>query len=517
LTAHFSGGQWWYNKHPETGKLIIAPVHPATGIKVLPDKEWFNKDFRQINLEPAAIRSFFDQLFELRQRIPSSAGRNYEEAENSICIASFGDQNSYFVVASKSKNTFFSVVALNTESSLEVYNSNSVSNSFQVIHCERIFNCQYVRESRDCLNSDFLFDCRNCQNCFGATNQRNKQFLWFNEQLAESEWRERRASVDLGKRSVVQGYLKKFDELINNSVWPENFNEQCDSCVGEYLTKATNCQYVYYSDGGAKDELYTMWSIGHSEGNAYCADPSGSQDSYLCSAVFSCHHVLFSLWTSRCQDSEYLIDCYDCENCFGCIGLRHQKFCILNTQYSEEEYWQKLDEIKCAMLESGEYGEPIAAKFSPGWFPESGSYRYFEADQSFGEKIGAHLFNPEDEGAIGEELMQAAQTTDSLDLPDSVDELDIWAGKVLYDNGYKRRFALLKQEIDLRKQLRVAPPTFHHVKRVIEMIHSSNLALFKNSKCALCKKEIVFAVNPHYPEKKIYCRECYLKYLEENN
>jgi hypothetical protein len=46
-----------------------------------------------------------------------------------------------------------------------------------------------------------------------------------NEQLSESEYRARLKEIDLGKRSVVDGWTKKFDELLlTEAVWPENFN-----------------------------------------------------------------------------------------------------------------------------------------------------------------------------------------------------------------------------------------------------------------------------------------------------
>ena len=214
LTTQWPGGQWWYNKHAETGKPIICPVHPATGIKVLPDKEWFDRDFIELGREVDLNRSFFDHLTQLRRDVPSSAGRNYKPAENSIAVVSLGDVNSYFVVLSRSKNTLFSVSALDTESSAEVYNSSGITNSYNVVHSERVFNSQYVRESRDSMNSAFLFDCRSCENCFGATNKRNAKYVWFNEQLSETEWKKRRAEVDLGSRSQVKTWLNKFDELV---------------------------------------------------------------------------------------------------------------------------------------------------------------------------------------------------------------------------------------------------------------------------------------------------------------
>lgn len=518
LTTQWPGGQWWYNQHAETGKPIICPVHPATGIKVLPDKEWFAKDFSEVNLNVDLNRSFFDQLIELRKKVPSSAGRNYKEAENSIAVVSLGDVNSYFVVLSKSKNTLFSVSALDTESSAEVYNSSGVTNSYNIVHSERIFNGQYIRESRDCMSSAFLFDCRNCENCFGATNKRNAKYVWFNEQLSQSEWEKRRAQVDLGSRSQITTLLNTFNELVQKAVWPENFNENCENSTGEYLTKATNCESVYYADGGARDEYHTSWSLGNCERNAFASSMSNSQNNYFSCDVVECNKTRYSYMLMRCQNVEYSTECYDCEDCFGCVGLRRKKFCILNKQYSEEDYGKKLDELKCAMLDRKEYGEFLPAKMSPAYFPEGGSVRYYLADpKKLAEQLNAHTFKADAEGALGESLANASDVIDSTNLPDSIDELDAsWVGKPVYDESYKRRFSFFAPELALYKQLRVAPPVSHHVKRVLDLTHLSNTGVFEKQDCETCQKEVTTSKNPTYPDRRIFCKACYTKHIESH-
>ena len=53
-----------------------------------------------------------------------------------------------------------------------------------------------------------------------------------------------------------------------------------------------------------------------------------------------------------CQQCEQAIDsyqCYDCvgvHDCFGCVGLRKKSFCIFNEQFSKEEYFARLPELK---------------------------------------------------------------------------------------------------------------------------------------------------------------------------
>ncbi|MDO8303903.1 MAG: hypothetical protein Q7T18_11740, partial [Sedimentisphaerales bacterium] len=384
-------GQWWWNKHPETGKPLISSVHPACGVPILPDKEWHEKDFQEVNADVDLSRSFIDQMFELRKHIPTAAHGNYQEPENSIAVASFGDVNSYFMVASKGKNCFFSIVVLNGENSSEVYNSESITDSYHVIHCERMFNCQYVRESKDCLNSLFLFDCRNCEFIFGGSNLRNKKYVWFNEQLTQEEWERRRAEVNTASRAAMKPFLEKFELMILDAVWPENFNIKSENCLGEYLTNCEDSKYVYYADGGARNNYWIAWLIGRAEHNAFVADPAHSRDTYCSTALANCHNCKFGVYSARCKDIEYCLECFDCEYCFGCIGLRKKKFCILNKQYSEAEYWQKVDEIKCVMLDRGEYTEGVPSKFSLGWFPESGAAKYYESTPEFGAKIGAHL------------------------------------------------------------------------------------------------------------------------------
>ncbi len=112
--------------------------------------------------------------------------------------------------------------------------------------------------------------------------------------------------------------------------------------------------------------------------------------------------------------------------------------------------------------------------------------------------------------------MKAIEITDSSELPDCVDDLDGWEGKVLFDQVYQRRFSILPAEVNFYKKHRVAPPTVHHVKRVKDLIQSSNIGVFKEHHCVECKKEIMISVNPKYPDRKIYCHECYLKYLEQH-
>ncbi|MEI8091823.1 MAG: hypothetical protein WCG98_06500 [bacterium] len=46
-----------------------------------------------------------------------------------------------------------------------------------------------------------------------------------------------------------------------------------------------------------------------------------------------------------------------CHHCFGCVGLKNKEYCILNTQYTQQEYEQIVPEIIDYLMHIGERGE----------------------------------------------------------------------------------------------------------------------------------------------------------------
>ncbi|HLD17932.1 MAG TPA: hypothetical protein VJB99_02540 [Patescibacteria group bacterium] len=516
LTGFWLAYQWWWNKHAETGKPIFTYVHPATGLKVLPDKEWFEKDFSSTNRHYDANRSFFQQLREIQLQIPLQASQNTKEPEQSISLFSFGDVNSYFVTFCRSRDTFYSIWGLDVEDSAEIWNSSSISRCYHVFDSHRMHFCQFAQACLDCSNSAFLFDCRNCEYCFGAANKRNRKYLWFNEQLSKEEWEARRKEVDFGKRSVLEKWKKAFEGLMKtHAVWPENFNEKAQESVGEYLTNVHRIRFGYACMHGPHD----CYQVIGCNGDTYDCAIGGCFDSnncYYTTNATSCSFIRFSYNCSRSLDLEYCLYCYDCESCFGCVGIRRKKFHIFNKPYGEEEYWRKVDELKSSMLERGEYGEFFPLSMSPSCFEASGATMYVGAPREIGqEKLGAMDFDSDEEGAFGEEIRRAEPKTIE-EIPDSVDDLaaETWANVPIYDPELRRRFVYLRPEIEFYHRHRIGPPRRHFILRTQELHLASNSGRFEQTTCGNCGKGLLTATNLTYSDRNVFCRECYLNYLE---
>src|SRR3989338_2631156 len=214
LNGEALGFEWWWNKHPETGKPILTYVHPATGVSVLPDAEWFQKDFISAARDLDISSSLFDQLLPIRKAVPVAATYNVKEPQGGISLLSYGDVNSYFTIACSAKNSFYSSDAFDCESVSEAYAVKNATECYRVICGARLYKVRYGYHVYDCSDSAFIFDCRNCEYVFGGTNLRNKKYVWFNEQLSREEWERRRAEVDLSRRSVVAAQDQAFQSLL---------------------------------------------------------------------------------------------------------------------------------------------------------------------------------------------------------------------------------------------------------------------------------------------------------------
>ena len=513
MTSFWTGFQWWYFKHPKTGENILSFYHPATGVSVLPDKEWFDHDFSSEFLEDDPMRSVEESLYQLTRRIPLPASSNLQEPENSIATVSNGERNSYFMCGCDSERSLFGFWSTRLVDSCLVFSSGNVTDSYSISCAVNVHNSLFIRDCSNVLSSAFCFSCEDIEFCFGATNQRHAKYLWFNEQLTKEAWEQRRAEVDLSRRSELEKWLEAFYDLVGNkTIWSENMSVGAINSTGEYLFDVSDCSECYFCVKHCSHLYNCLFGVSGKE-SAFSA-PIFSENVYEANNCFNSNACKYTYATYGCQNLEYSFLNYECQNCFGCVGLRHKEFYIFNKSYTEEVYWKKLDEIKCRMLDDGTYGRSLSMKLSPTYFGESGAVKHLDAKMDRWEKLGGTPFDPESFGAIGDLSDQPMRS--SQEIPDSIDEVtdEAWIGKPILDEKAHRRFTFLKPELAFYRRKRLAPPTTHMTTRMKDLLQEENLAVFENHACGKCAKQMRVAKNVKYPNRTIYCTACYLAHLE---
>jgi len=60
----------------------------------------------------------------------------------------------------------------------------------------------------------------------------------------------------------------------------------------------------------------------------------------------SCYNSKYCTLCFGCNDCVFGYDLKGCSNCLMCVGLRNKQYCILNQQYSKDEYFKKIKELQ---------------------------------------------------------------------------------------------------------------------------------------------------------------------------
>lgn len=248
----------------------------------------------------------------------------YYGFDAAMCEDSFYQYDAY-----KNKNCIDTAYTAESELCHETTDSYQCYNYTQVVSCGQLNSCAYC------------YLCTNCQDCFGCINLYQKQFCFFNKQLTEGEYRQKVA--EYAKKDPREIWTE-FEELRKTFPKPpkiENQNEQTD--YGNYIYFNKNCYYMFdatrNSDGGF---IYDSHRNKNAFDLTYCAD---NELCYELVDSIQCYESAFSKDLERsnyCLFSEALTNC---AHCLGSVSLKDQTYCILNKQYTPEEYEKQKKEI----------------------------------------------------------------------------------------------------------------------------------------------------------------------------
>jgi hypothetical protein len=505
----------FFNKSAKTGKKIVSIYPKNTPYKIWEYQLWNSDEFNPFNygVDYDYEKSFFKQYKKFQLQVPrtnlniinaiNSNFTNYvNNVKNCYLVTDAKDaedcQHSTYAVGSK--NCHFSYGATKSDA---CYECNMVQNSYK---------CFFVEFSNDCIESSFLFDCRNCQNCFMSSNLRHQNYVFYNQQLSKSEYQEKMKGINFGNREEIEKLQQDFFKLKKKAIHRANNNEKNINCTGDYLKNSKNCHSCFF--------------VFESENMAYCVGNLKHKDSYdmvggvgselsyeTMSVNAGSYQTKFSTTVTDLRNSEYCDYCKNCFDCFACIGLKNKKFCIFNKQYSEEEYWQKLDEIKTKMLKDGEYGEFFPKELAPISYNISvatsyGGYDDLEIAKKYGYKIEeVEEPNPDTQNEINID-----------EIPDDIkDVTDDILTKVIIDEKNNKKFKYTKEELEFHRKYNLALPTEHYSA----ILARKRIALGpidfnpKYRNCAKCneKTQVTFPENHPDAPLKVYCEKCYNEVL----
>ncbi|MDP3882985.1 MAG: hypothetical protein Q8Q48_02930 [Candidatus Staskawiczbacteria bacterium] len=464
------------------------------------DPESYGKDY---NFQ----RPFFEQFKELFLKVPRMGIIQQGNVVNSDYTNRASDNKDCYLIfaANGNENCSYGTSLWESKDSHDNYNIHSCELCFECIDCFGCSRLLYSRECNDCLNSAFLLNCKNCTDCFGCVNLRNKSYCIFNEQLTKEEYKKRIEEIQLNGRSDVEKMRSKFLEFSKKYIVPALVENHSTNVSGNWLDECKNVE-VGFNCEKTEDGKYLFGIMEAKDVMDYTYWGKNSELIYECSSIGrQCSQVFFS---NECWDqlirAQYCVNCHSSSDLFGCVGLRKKQYCILNKQYSKEEYEKLVEQIK----EQPFYGLTFPLDIYAFAYNETIAQELFPISKEEAEKQG---YRWADFAAKNYNITLKAEN-----IPDSVEEVDeqilketvgcAHAGKC--NHQCTEAFKVTASDLNFYKRLGIPIPQLCPNCRHFARLAQRNPIKLFSRKCAKCDKEIETSYAPDRPEI-VYCEQCY--------
>ncbi|MCX6809872.1 MAG: hypothetical protein NTZ65_03965 [Candidatus Berkelbacteria bacterium] len=395
--------------------------------------------------------------------------------------------------------------------------SEKVSNSE---FCTVCFSSQYLFNCHMCHNCVLCDDCTGCDHCFGSKNLRYQKYHFFNEPLSKDEYFSRVGEC-LKNPEQLEKNKQRFSE--HKLKYPYKYMltiSSTDDCSGDvlmnckntaksyYCYKTENTKYSYILD--SMKDVMDILSTGTGE---LCFDCASSSNIYGSCFIDACEKV---------RNSYYSFNCTNCHNLFGCVSLNHKEYCILNKQYSKEEYERRVGQIINHMQETGEWGEFLPISNSPFCFNETNAKEHFNLDCSEAKRIGSCWLDKDFSSKYSGPIYTPKALSNYLigENPQAENEIAKCLQGVLKCKVTGQYFKIIPQELVACIKQRIELPTEHPDQRHKERLAKFNKMNLYSRQCMCeetkhghngrCKVEFETTYAPDRPER-VYCESCYQK------
>ncbi len=508
--------KFYHRKCDKTGNQMISIYSPDKPYTVYDQKIWWSDEWSALDygVDFDFSRPFFEQFHALQLRVPrvNLFAKNCENAD----FTNHTDhiKNCYLCVdTADSEFIYYSKWIISCKSCLDCYQIEKCEYCYECQYCVNLYKssfCFLCYESSDCL---FSYRLKNCQNCMFCTHLRGKQYCIFNEQFTKEEYEKRRKTLGMLTSAQVHKLKEIFNQFEKKGIKENLLVDFSENAFGDF---------IYHS----KNIFYWFETL-ESENLRYCFEDIGMKDSYdayeswfQCEQQYETHasnRVQFSAFCSLGYDNSFLLYtelCNNSQHCFGSIGLKRQKHCILNKNYSQQEYETLCGKIINHMRNTGEWGEFFPHHLSPFWYDETVASEYFPTTESGAKKNGWNWkwneeissyhwpyylplpINQYDEKIVGYETAQK-----------NIDAVLEW---IMQCEITKKPFKIIKQEMIFYIENQIPLPNKHPDQRHLERLSQRNPRTLYERTCSECGEKII-TTYPADRREKIVCEKCYKK------
>ncbi|MFC1810180.1 hypothetical protein ACFLZH_01650 [Patescibacteria group bacterium] len=463
--------------------------------------DWDASDFNsEINFE----KPFFDQFYDLMQKVPRLAIVNKQSQNSEYCNYSFANKNCYLTFGNHyEEDCMYGHYSTKNKDCMDYLWFYESELSYGCIFSGKLYRSVYLDHSEGCQDCYFSVDLKGCKHCLFCSNLRHKEYYIFNKKYSKEDYFKQLESYNFGN-------FKNFSEAIE--IFKTEFRKKfpvrgvykvnCENCEGNNLNNCKNLQNCFdctacedCAYGYQMDETYDSMDM----------NCMGYDKSEVCYQTIGCSGINNCITCDSCWHNNDLNYCNLCFNnssdLFGCISLNKKKHCILNKQYSKEEYEKLVPQIIEHMKKTGEWGEFFQIKYSPFAYNETVAQEYFplEKNEAFKNGYKWKEKDPKD---------YQKQTYDvPLDIKDVKEDI---IGELLACVDCAKNYKIIDRELKFYKKLNLPVPRKCPDCRHLERMTLRSPRKLWDRKCAKCDKDMKASYSNDRPEA-VYCQDCYLQ------
>ena len=483
------------------GKQMVSIHHPGKPYHIYCRSCWWGGKWDPLaeGRDYDFNRPFFEQFEELTHdaKLLSLFSKNNQnsdyinqETDDKNCYMNAGghyNEDCYY-------NTY-SIWGKNNVDNLWVIKSERL---YECIRCENCFNSSYIHECENCSDCHYCSDLKGCMNCFGCFGLRHKKYYFFNNPFSEEEYKEKVGKYLKTKEGREKAHKESQTHFLKYPHKAVNLIN-CENCIGDDLLDCKNmifgymaekmhdCKYAYIALQ-VKDSM-DLTSVGWGEMN-YNIASSGDCTNDI--ALTSAWNLYFSYYCFCCLNSY---------NLFGCCGMNRYQYCILNKQYSKEEYEKMVPKIIEHMKRTGEWGEFFPISMSGFGYNETIAQDYYQITKEEALKKGWKWKDPDNK----EYQPQKYTVTQPIE-----NVQDTIINEILACKSCAKNFKVLAQELNFYRKLSLPIPTKCYDCRHLERMNLRNPRHLWDRTCTKCGAKIHTSYSPERTEK-VYSEKCYLE------
>jgi len=372
------------------GKKVLSLFHPETSFTVYCNTCWWGDDWDPLEYgrEYDFSKPFFEQFYELQKVVPYQATDNRNSTNCNFCDTVIRCKNCTLTFGGlQSINCLYCSSPVFSRDSIDSDIVFNIDHTYETIYSNGVYNTKFAYFSDECMDSAFLFNCIGCSHCFGCVNLRNQRYCIFNKQYTKEEYKKEIKKWDLGSYEIIQKMKQEFVEFYYKT--PRRFAIIINSnnVTGDDIKNTKNCKNCFVTRHGVENckNIFTCGLL-LKDSQDTTTGGSTSELLYENASGLQSQRIMFSHSCNDSMDVEYSNKIYNCSNLFGCAMFKHKKYCILNKQYTKEEYEKLIPKIKKHMNDMPyvdkkgriyKYGEYLPSEHSLWTYNETWANQFF--------------------------------------------------------------------------------------------------------------------------------------------